>query len=407
MKVALVHDWLTGMRGGERCLEAFLRIYPQADVFSLIHVAGSTSDLIDDRLRATSFLQKLPAVKNYYRLLLPLFPKATESLDLSGYDLVLSLSHSAAKNVNVPENSVHICYCFTPMRYIWDQARSYFGALTPLLWPMISSLRKWDVNGARRPDHFVAISRFVAARIRCFYEREAEVIYPPVDSSWINPAKIGTPGEAFLYAGALVPYKKPELVIEAFNKMDQPLWVVGKGPMQKRLKRMAGPRIKFFGHVPDAELAELYARSRALIFPGTEDFGMVPIECLAAGRPVIGLYDGALKETLPGITHWKDRVSSNTIGSQCDSYQSSFIDTKSACGVFIERAHNASRKDQVQALIKSVQYFIERENDFQVESCVRRAEHFSPMRFYRAWNSLLGRLGLLPGFSSNALAANS
>ena len=398
MRVALVHDWLTGMRGGERCLEAFLRIYPQADIFSLVHVPGATSTLIDERVAGTSTLQKFPGVGRYYRMLLPLYPRATASLDLAGYDLVLSLSHSSVKNVHVPKSATHICYCFTPMRYIWDQARSYFGISTPLVWPLIRYLRNWDVKGARNPDLFVAISRFVAARIRCYYGRESEVIYPPVDTSWIAPVKQGDTGEAFLYAGALVPYKRPELVVAAFTKLGLPLWVAGKGQMLRKLRRMAGKNVSFLGPVSDSELAELYRRSRALVFPGVEDFGMIPVECLAAGRPVIGLYDGGLKETLLGLTPWTSSSNPVQIGFGGMLGRHAPLEAVDSSGVFVERFSGTSEKEQVEALIKSVQYFIEREDEFRVESCVRRAEHFSPMRFFRAWNSLLGRHGLLPGF---------
>ncbi|MDP1591074.1 MAG: glycosyltransferase, partial [Prosthecobacter sp.] len=300
MKVALVHDWLTGMRGGERCLLAFLRLYPRADIFTLLHLPGRTSAGIDERVRGTSFLQRLPGIAKYYRLCLPLFPLAVRGFDFTGYDLVISLSHSAVKNIRVPAGCVHVSYCFTPMRYIRDQAWQYFGLATPFLWPVLALLRRWDRRGAQGPDAFVAISRFIAARIRHFYGRDSEVIYPPVDTSWIARAGSGSRGRAFLYAGALVPYKRPELIVRAFNELAEPLWVVGSGPLLSRLKRIAGPNIHFFGQVSDAELSRFSAECRALIFPVREDFGMVPIECLAAGRPVIGLYEGALRETLRG-----------------------------------------------------------------------------------------------------------
>jgi len=397
VKVALVHDWLTGLRGGERCLEAFLRIYPQADVYTLIHVPEATSPLIDAQVKQASFLQKFPAVRKYYRLLLPLYPAAIKSLRIDGYDLVISLSHSAAKNVVVPKNTFHICYCFTPMRYIWDQAESYFGKLTPLVWPILKSLRNWDVKGAERPDAFVAISRFVAARIRCFYGRDSEVIYPPVDTSWISSAASKTKGVAFLYAGALVPYKRPDLVVEAFNKLEEPLWIVGRGPMESQLRKLAKHNVTFFGHVPDSELANFYRKSRALIFPGVEDFGMVPIECLAAGRPVIGLFDGALRETILGVRPWSYN-SGDPIIDPLEGIDTTKIMASHASGVFIEKKPNAGRQAEIEALCESVKFFISKESEISVESCVRRAEHFSPMRFYRAWNELLVRRGLLPGW---------
>ncbi|MBN8548477.1 MAG: glycosyltransferase [Deltaproteobacteria bacterium] len=373
MKVALVHDWLTGMRGGERCLQAFLHLYPQADIFTLLHVPGSTSELIDSHVKETSFLQKIPGARKIYRLCLPLYPSAVRQFDFSGYDLVISLSHAAAKNIRVPLGVPHICYCFTPMRYVWDQAQFYFGALTPLLWPVIKAIRAWDRRGSDGVDDFVAISDFVAARIRCFYRRTAEVIYPPVDTSWIDPVESGRPGEAFLYAGALVPYKRVDRVVEAFNLMGERLWIVGRGPEEKRLRKMAGPNIEFFGHVPDRELSSFYRRSRALVFPGTEDFGLIPLECMAAGRPVIALHDGALRETLAGLKPW---TSNELLPAQ-------------ASGVFIQNKQGDGEKAQLDSLLTSVYYFIRHEQQFQVDSCVRQARAFSPQRFFEAWETFI------------------
>lgn len=374
MKVAVIHDWLTGLRGGERCLQAFLSIYPEADIYTLLHVPGSTDALIDSRVKGTSFIQKLPGARRYYRALLPFFPLAIRKFDLRGYDLVISLSHAAAKNVRIPKGTLHICYCFTPMRYIWDQAYSYFGRLTPLLWPVIKFLRRWDYTHSRGVDHFVAISRFISGRIRCFYGRPSEVIYPPVDSSWIRPLEEYTPGVAFLYAGALVPYKKPGLVVEAFNRLGVPLWIVGKGPEEKRLRKMAGPNISFLGALSDQELGDVYRRCRALIFPGTEDFGIVPVECMAAGRPVIGIYDGALKESLNALKPW-------------NNYH---LDTTQASGVFIQK----NTPGELQSLIDSIDYFISREAEFSPEACRRQAGKFSKENFFKSWTAFTERLGL-------------
>ncbi len=376
MKVALVHDWLTGLRGGERCLQAFLQIYPEADIFTLLHIPGATDRMIDSRIKQSSFIQKLPASKHYYRYLLPLYPWAVSGFDFKGYDLVISLSHAAAKNITVPESVPHISYCFTPMRYIWDQARNYFGAATPLIWPLISSLRSWDCRGAERLTAIVGISKFIAARIRKFYGLEAHVIYPPVDTSWITPLSSFAKGEAFLCAGALVPYKKIDLVVEAFNYLNETLWIVGGGPEEAKLKRIAGSNIKFFGRVSDLELAKFYSASRALIFPGTEDFGMVPIECLAAGRPVIGHYSGALRESLGGMRPWKK----------------SDLDESSASGVFIRRGF--TRGDQISEIVKSVLFFKEDESRFTPQNCVSAARKFEPQRFYDGWERLLSQLRL-------------
>ncbi len=375
MKVALVHDWLTGMRGGERCLLNFVRMYPEADIFTLLHVPGATHPEIDRRVKSVSFFKFFPKVERYYRYLLPLFPLAVKGLDLRGYDLVISLSHAAAKNVTVPKGIPHICFCFTPMRYIWDQAEEYFGATTKYIWPIIQRLRSWDKKGSRSVSIFVGISKFVAARIRCYYGVNAEVIYPPVDTSWIKP---GTEkkGRAFLYAGALVPYKRVDTVIEAFNRLGEELWVVGGGPEEEKLRAIAKPNIKFFGRLCDAELAECYRNCRALIFPGTEDFGLIPIECLAAGRPIVASHSGALRESHLGVKPWIR----------------SSIQPSVSTGVFIERG----RDSEASAVVESVRYFISKEGEFNSARCVARAKEFSPEVFRQHWNALLLKLGL-PG----------
>lgn len=380
-KVAIVHDWLTGLRGGEKCLLAFLRIYPQADIYTLLHVPGSTTKEIDERVVATSFLQKLPGIQKYYRLMLPFYPKAIRDFKLEGYDLVISLSHAAAKNVSIPPGTKHICYCFTPMRYIWDQAQAYFGKATFLVRPLIKKLRIWDRAASEQVNHFISISRFVSARIRCYYGRKATVIYPPVETHWIKPIEAYTPGQAFLYAGALVPYKKVDVVVEAFNQLGLELWIAGKGPEESKLKSKAKSNIKFFGPVSDEKLAEMYANCRALLFPAIEDFGMIPIECLAAGRPVIGMYGGALKESLNALKPWnysKDQISGLAVGD--------------ACGVFIEKR----AKKQKQAIIDSVEFFMQHEKSFIPEECIKRAELFSPIRFYSAWANFLIKNNLFP-----------
>ena len=387
MRVAIVHDWLTGMRGGERCLETFLTLYPQADVHTLVHVPGRTSAVIDAHVRSTSWLQRVPGIATWYRHLLPFYPLAVRSIDLRGYDLVISLSHAAAKNIRVAPGVPHICYCFTPMRYVWDQARSYFGVATPLLTPVLRALRRWDYQGAQRVDHFVAISRFIAARIRCFYGKRATVLFPPVDTSWIRPASDSRPGEAFLYAGALVPYKRPELAIEACARVGAKLWIAGSGPEEERLRKLAGPEVTFFGAVSDSELAELYAHCRALLFPGTEDFGMVPIECLAAGRPIIARHAGALRETLTGIRGWEP-----TTPPASDVTGVFFRDIRRMPG----ETQTQTREREVDALVRSIELFGMIEGRISREDCVRAAGRFSPRRFFEEWQCFLGEHDLPP-----------
>jgi glycosyltransferase involved in cell wall biosynthesis len=300
-KVALVHDWLTGMRGGERCLEVFCELFPSADLYTLLHVPGSVSATIESRRIVTSFIQRLPQAERRYRHYLPLFPAAVRGFDLRGYDLVLSSSHAVAKSVRVPAGALHVCYCFTPMRYVWDLYDDYFGprsglAARILMPPVAAWLRRWDRRTAAGVHQFVAISRFVADRIRRAYGRDADVIYPPVDVARFRVDE--APGEFYLVVSALTPYKRVDLAVEACNRLGRRLVVVGTGPEDRRLRAMAGPTVELVGWRDDAETAELYARCRALLFPPLEDFGITPLEAMAAGRPVIAFGEGGALETV-------------------------------------------------------------------------------------------------------------
>jgi len=301
-RVALVHDWLTGMRGGERCLAALCDLFPQADLFTLLHVGGSVSETIARRRIFTSPIQRLPFAARGYRYYLPLFPWAIERLALDGYDLIVSSSHCVAKGIRPPRTALHIAYVYTPMRYVWDLHDAYVGrgrmgpASRVLLRAVAGWLRRWDVAANDRVDHLVAISHHVAARIRRHYGREAEVIYPPVETTRFRLSE--RPGDYFLVAGAFAPYKRIDLAIEAFNRLRRRLVVLGDGQERRRLHRLAGPTIEFLGWRPDEEVAELLAGCRALIFPGEEDFGILPVEAMACGRPVIAYGRGGVTETV-------------------------------------------------------------------------------------------------------------
>jgi glycosyltransferase involved in cell wall biosynthesis len=302
-RVALVHDWLTGMRGGERCLEVLCELFPEAPLFTLLHVPGSVSSTIERRRIVTSFVQRLPRAAVRYRFYLPLFPLAIRRFDLSGYDLVISMSHCVAKGVRVAPHALHVCYCFSPMRYVWDLAGDYFGpghglaarALGP---PIAAALRRWDRKTAG-VHRFVAISRHIADRIRRAYDRPADVIYPPVDVQRFDIAD--APADYYLVVSALVPYKRIDLAVDAANRLGRRLVVVGTGPEDARLRARAGPTVSFLGWQPDAEIARLYARCRALIFPAIEDFGITPLEAAACGRPTIALARGGALETMVGL----------------------------------------------------------------------------------------------------------
>jgi glycosyltransferase involved in cell wall biosynthesis len=285
VKVALVHDWLTGMRGGERCLEVFCELFPNADLFTLIYQQGAMSPTIARMSIHPSWLQYIPLASRHYRHLLPLFPLAIRQFRLSGYDLILSSSHAVAKGVRRDGSPMHICYCFTPMRYIWDQSHAYFprSKFSSVSWALLQLLlrylRAWDVKTSRGVDEFVAISNNIAAKIRAYYNRTASVIPPPVDCGFFTPDSSPRPQGAsfYLIVSALVPYKRVDLAVEAFNRLRLPLIIIGAGPERAKLERSASSYIRFLGWQPDEVVRDSYRRCEALIFPGEEDFGIVPI----------------------------------------------------------------------------------------------------------------------------------
>jgi glycosyltransferase involved in cell wall biosynthesis len=303
-RVAIVHDWLNGMRGGEKTLEAILELFPQADMFTLLLDRTKISEAINRQKITTSFIHRLPLAQSKYRYLLPLFPKAVESFDLSGYDFVISTSHCVAKGARPPAGAVHVCYCFSPMRYVWVFQEEYFGrnaVKKAVLRPALGWLRRWDKRTSGRVHHFVAISNTVAERIARFYGRPSTVIHPPVDTTFFVPG--GTQQEFFLIVSALVPYKRVDLAIRAFQELRLPLVVIGEGPEYRRLKAMAGKTVSFRGWVSDEEVREAYQGCRALIFPGVEDFGLTPVEAQACGKPVIAFGVGGVTESVhEGVT---------------------------------------------------------------------------------------------------------
>jgi glycosyltransferase involved in cell wall biosynthesis len=311
MKIAIIHDWLTGMRGGEKCLEVFCRLLPGADLFTLVHATGSVSPAIEKMRPNVSFLQYLPFAKEKYRYYLPLMPLAAELLDLREYDFILSSSHCVAKGVLKKSGATHLSYCYTPMRYIWDQYDQYFGGensgsvASKVMPHLVPILRRWDVHSSRRVDQFIAISKHVKKRIQKYYNRDAKVIYPPVDTNFYSPTG-EKPQNFFLMVSAFAPYKRLDLAVEAFNKLRYPLKIIGEGQDSTKLKRLAGPNIEFLGWLPDRSIRSYYARCRAFIFPGEEDFGITPLEAQAMGRPVIAYGRGGILETVnPDISTWK------------------------------------------------------------------------------------------------------
>ncbi len=312
MKVALVHDWLTGMRGGEKVLEVFCELFPHAHLYTLLHFKGSVSRTIENMDIRTSFVQNLPMVKKKYRHYLPIFPTAIKRFNLKGYDLVLSSSHCVAKGVITGSDTLHICYCFTPMRYIWDLYNVYFGKDRSNIitrWSvslMLNYLRKWDVANSERVDRFVAISKYIADRIKKYYDRKSDIIYPPVDCIYFKPGLSN--GDFYLMVTPLAPNKRVDIAIKAFNKLGLPLKIIGSGQEEKRLQGIAGKNIELMGWQPDEVVRKHYVNCKALIFPGLEDFGIVPLEAQACGKPVIAYGYGGVLDTIVPLDNNKSKT---------------------------------------------------------------------------------------------------
>ncbi len=305
LRVALAHDWLTGMRGGEKCLEVLCRAFPHATLYTLLHRPGSTSPAIESMAIRTSPLQQVPGVFRHYRYFLPLMPLAARAWKPRNIDLVVSLSHCVAKAIRVPRGVPHICYCFTPMRYAWQGRDSYLEGWADrpirraLAGGLLDRLRAWDRATARRVTHFVAISQTIRERIATCYERDSHVIPPPVDTEFYSPSAGSEPREDFyLVVSALVPYKRIDQAVAACTHLGRRLFVIGAGPERERLGNMAGATIRFLGWQPDEVIRDHYRRCRALLFPGEEDFGIVPVEALACGSPVLALGRGGAVETV-------------------------------------------------------------------------------------------------------------
>ena len=300
MKVAIVHYWFVGMGGGEKVVEAFLELYPDADVFTLIEEPKFREKLLNGRPVKTSFLQRIPFAAKFHRHLLPLMPMALENLDLTGYDLVISSESGPAKGVLPALGATHVCYCHSPMRYIWDQYWEYrrsSGLLARLFMGLfITRLRLWDHSSAARVDHFVANSSHIANRIGQYYRRDAAVIHPPVDTDAF--AISDELDDYYLVTGRHVGYKRVDLAIQACERLGRPLVITGLGPDTAALKKLAGPNVRFVGQCSFEDLKRYYARARAFLMPGEEDFGIAPVEAMASGRPVLALARGGALDTV-------------------------------------------------------------------------------------------------------------
>ena len=301
-KVALVHDWLNGMRGGEKCLEVLCELFPEADLYTLIHEKGSLSAKIESMSIRTSFVQNMPFGLKKYRHYLPLFPFAIEQFDFSGYDLIVSSSHCVAKGVRHDDSVFHISYVHAPMRYVWDQFDTYFRQ-PRISWPvrigaelMRPYLQRWDRNTAKRVDTFLCNSHHIRRKILDYYNRESQVVYPPVELSYFRPG--GAKENFYLVVGAFAPNKSVDLAVEAFNRLKLPLKIVGSGQDEEYCRSIAGDSIEFLGALSSEKLLELYQQARALVFPGVDDFGITALEAQSCNTPVIAFASGGAMETV-------------------------------------------------------------------------------------------------------------
>jgi glycosyltransferase involved in cell wall biosynthesis len=367
-RVAIVHYWFVSHRGGERVVEAMADMFPNADLFSLVVDRETLCESLRSRPIKTSFLQQLPGSRRWHRRMLPLYPLALEQFDLGSYDLVLSSESGPAKGVLTSAKTCHVCYCHSPMRYLWDFYHQYKSAATlgfftrPLFTLTTHYLRLWDAASADRVDYFVANSHNVAARVRKHYRRECSVVYPPVniDSGYLAEQT----EDYYLAVGQLVDYKRMDLAIMACSLLGRKLHIVGQGEEYARLRKLAGPSIQFLGPLSDSELHEQYAHCRALLFPGEEDFGMVPVEALSFGRPVIAFGRGGVTETVQGWDSHSLNVPEN------------------ASGVFFS-------EQSVESIVQAIHMFEKIEQRLRPSFIKQQSDRFSPGHFQREFREVL------------------
>jgi glycosyltransferase involved in cell wall biosynthesis len=357
LRVAIIHYWFVSKGGGENVVESLAEIFPQADLFALVAEPERLPASLSNHTLHTSFLQKIPWARKFHRHFLLLHPMALEQFNLSKYDLVISSESGPAKGILTQAKTCHVCYCHSPMRYLWDMQEQYKAAMNPIVravYTVASSwLRVWDLATASRVDYFVANSNFVASRIRKIYRRESHVIYPPVDVGSAKPQY--EPGEFYLCVGRLVDYKRTELAVEVCSRLGRRLKVVGQGPQLQKLKNIAGPTVEFVGFQSDNELRDSYAHCRALLFPGEEDFGIVPVEAQSFGRPVIAYGSGGSLETVRGNWSGKDFMGNET-------------------GIFFA-------EQTVSSLEKAILHFESLERNFSPQAISAHASQFQTSRF--------------------------
>ncbi|MBI4699333.1 MAG: glycosyltransferase family 4 protein [Nitrospirae bacterium] len=374
MKTAIIHEWFLDYVGSEKVLEQIVRLYPDADLYGLIDFIpeGERGFILDKKVR-TSFIQSLPFAREKYRSYLPLMPYAVRQFDLSGYDLIISNSHAVAKGIRKMSGQLHISYCHTPMRYIWDLQNQYLketgldkGLKGALIKAVLSRIRKWDVSTAKTVDHFIANSHYIRDRIKRAYERDATVIYPPVDIGHFSLS--GKKEDFFLTVSRLVPYKKVGLMVEAFSEMRLPLIVIGDGPDSERVKRRANNNIQFMGYQKDDVVKTFMQKARAFVFAADEDFGIAPVEAQACGTPVIAFGKGGVTET---VIPFNEK-------SEIRSQKSEEKPT----GIFFY-------EQTVAALIDSVEKFKAVEDKFNPHAIRKNAERFGIDRFKKEFKEFV------------------
>ena len=312
MRVALVHHWFVSFAGGERVIDTIANIFPKADIFALFVDEQKLPSSLQKRRITASFLDKIPGARRVHRHLLPFYPLAVEMLDLSDYDLVISSDSGPMKGVLTDLNAIHVCYCHSPMRYLWDAYSAYMRGMSPLMQTIFGLtshyVRNWDYTAAQRVDYFIANSNYVARRIRKYYRRDSTIIHPPINTA--HSFLANQHEDYYLAVGRLVPYKRTDLLIDACRRLSRKLVIVGDGPEMKRLRKFAAKNVEFLGEVNESELRNIYAQCRALLFAADEDFGMVPLEAQSYGRPVIAFGKGGSLETVSGTYELTDRQKS-------------------------------------------------------------------------------------------------
>jgi len=356
VKVALVHDWLNQMGGAENVLEALVELYPESPVYTSIYAANKMPDFYKEWDIRTLWMDSLPGIYDHHQMYLTLYPKAFGGLDLSDYDVVLTNKSGFCHGVKTGD-ALHVCYCLAPTRYLWQynlymKRENFPPVANAILKPVIASMKRWDYEAAQCVHHFVAISSDIQQRIARFYNRESVIIFPPVETGRYQPSE--TVEDYYLVVSRLIPYKRIDLAVRACSALGLPLKVVGSGRDRERLERIAGPSVEFLGRVPDEDLPDLYARCRAFIFPGLEDFGIAPVEAQAAGRPVVAFRGGgALDTVIEGET-----------------------------GLLFAEA----TVESLQAALLQIE-----DMTFDVAACVRNAERFSRDVFDKALSEFMSR----------------